>query len=61
MSALLRIQRRTEAHAVLIVRKGIGWHTGVGSIITVSSRGAGDPFVMERGAVAADVHARAVN
>jgi hypothetical protein len=53
VSALLRIQRRTEAQAVLIVRDGMGWRVGVGSIVTGLSRGVGEPFMMERDAEAA--------
>jgi len=53
MSALLRIQRRTEAQAVLIVRDGMGWRVGVGSIVTGLSRGVGEPFMIERDAEAA--------
>jgi len=53
VSARLRIQRRTEAQAVLIVRDDMGWRVGVGPIVTGLSRDMGDPFMIERDAEAA--------
>lgn len=53
MTAMLRIPRRSEARAVLIVAHGMGWRVGIGPIATGEIDGAAAAHMSPRDAEAA--------
>ncbi|MDR6850357.1 hypothetical protein [Sphingomonas sp. BE137] len=47
---MLRVPRRTEMRAVLIVADGMGWRVGIGDVVTGSIEGTGTAHMSARDA-----------
>lgn len=48
MSALVRVIPRDRIRAVLMVRRGLGWHVGIGGMLTGEIEGTATPYLSDR-------------